>query len=379
MRILAVNWLDRDNPQAGGAEIHFFEIFGRLVGRGHEVVLLTSGWKGAAPRATIDGIEVRRFGGRHSFALRGRGAVRDVLGERKFDIVVEDINKLPLYLRTLTTLPVYAIVPHLFGTTAFKEASFPVASAVWLSERLIPRLYKGAAFHAISESTRDDLVERGVRAADVEVIFPGVDTSWLTPENPTQRAKIPTFLYVGRLKRYKGIDVILSSMAALRDHGTKAVLKIVGRGDDLARLEAIANRLGLGATVEFLGFVDEEEKRTLLRRAWAVVFPSAKEGWGIVNVEAAACGTPAIASDSPGLRESVRDGETGILVPHGDHNALCEALTRLVSEPGLVERLGSNARQFAETLSWDRAADLTEAHLLETSHRAGYRRKEEDL
>ena len=98
-----------------------------------------------------------------------------------------------------------------------------------------------------------------------------------------------------------------------------------------------------------------------------------------MNVEAAACGTPAIASNSPGLRESVRDGQTGILVPHGDHEALAEALRKVVTEPGLVERLGSNARQFAETLSWDRAAELTEAHLLETSHRAGYRRKEEDL
>ena len=379
MRILAVNWLDRDNPQAGGADIHFFEIFRRLVDRGHEVVLITSGWPGAAPRTTISGIEVRRFGGRHSFALRGRGAVKGILAEREFDIVVEDINKLPLFVQTLTKLPVCAIVPHLFGTTAFKEASIPVASVVWLAERLIPRLYRGAAFHAISASTRDDLVQRGVRASDIEVIFPGVDTSWLKPDETTPRAKIPTFLYVGRLKRYKGIDIILETMAALRGNGIQAVLKIVGRGDDLARLEGIVNRQGLGETVEFLGFVDEEEKRVLLRRAWAVVFPSAKEGWGIVNVEAAACGTPAIASDSPGLRESVRDGQTGILVPHGDHEALSEALKRMVSEPGLVERLGTNARLFAETLSWGHAANLTEAHLLETSHRAGYRQKEEDL
>ena len=96
MRILAVNWLDSDNPLAGGAEVHFFEIFGRLVERGHEVVLVTSGWEGAASQATIAGIEVRRFGGRHSFALRGRGAVKGLLAEREFDIVVEDINKLPL-------------------------------------------------------------------------------------------------------------------------------------------------------------------------------------------------------------------------------------------------------------------------------------------
>ena len=98
MRILAVNWLDLENPQAGGAEIHFFEIFGRLVERGHHVVLVTSGWEGAPPSAAVRGIEVRRVGGRHSFALRGRRAVRRALAVDSFDIVVEDVNKLPLFI-----------------------------------------------------------------------------------------------------------------------------------------------------------------------------------------------------------------------------------------------------------------------------------------
>jgi glycosyltransferase involved in cell wall biosynthesis len=373
---LAVNWLDLDNPQAGGAEIHLFEIFGRLVDRGHHVVLVSSGWKGAAPNDTISGIEVRRFGGRYSFALKGRGAVRRALAADSFDVVVEDVNKLPLFVPTLTRLPMYVIVPHLFGTTAFKEASLPVAGSVWLAERMIPRLYDGAMFHAISESTRDDLVQRGIRASDVSVIFPGVDTDWFVPDNTTQRTEIPTFLYVGRLKRYKGIDILLEAMASLRDSGVVAEMQIVGRGDDAERLHGLSDRLGLGDAVQFLGFVDEEKKRRLLRQVWAVVFPSAKEGWGIVNVEAAACGTPAIASDSPGLRESVRDGETGILVPHGDVPALAEALQRVARNPELVADLGCDARRFAETLSWERAADLTEAHLLELSQRAGNRQKE---
>jgi hypothetical protein len=105
VKILAVNWLDRQNPQAGGAEIHFFEIFGRLVQAGAHVTLVSSGWPGAARRTEIDGIQVRRVGGRHSFALKGRGAVRAALREERYDLVVEDINKLPLYLASLTPLP----------------------------------------------------------------------------------------------------------------------------------------------------------------------------------------------------------------------------------------------------------------------------------
>jgi len=376
VKILAVNWLDIANPQAGGAEIHFFEIFGRLVERGHKVVLITSGWEGAEPTATISGIEIRRFGGRHSFAVKGRGAVRRALRQSHYDLVVEDINKLPLFVPTLTGLPVYVVVPHLFGTTAFQEASIPVAFAVWFAEKWIPGVYEKAAFHAISESTRDDLDARGISPTKVRVILPGVDSEWLKPDDDAPRAEIPTFLYVGRLRRYKGIDILFRAMAILRSSGACPELKIVGRGDDLDRLQKLAGDLDLTDKVEFLGFVSEKEKRDLLRSAWAVVFPSAKEGWGIVNVEAAACGTPAIASNSPGLRESVRHEETGVLVKHGSHQELAAAMHRFASDPGLVERLGRQARRFAETLSWDRAADMTEAHLEETHQRAGQRRKE---
>jgi glycosyltransferase involved in cell wall biosynthesis len=370
LRVLAVNWLDLENPQAGGAEIHFFEIFGRLVERGHDVTLIASGWKGAASEAAISGLSVRRCGGRHTFALVGRGAVRRELRSGGYDLVVEDINKLPLFVSTMTRLPVYVIVPHLFGTTAFREASLPVASAVWLAERPVPRLYRGAAFHAISDSTKSDLVNRGVRSDCIRVILPGVDSEWFAPDPDSTRFDQPTFLYVGRLKRYKGIEVLLEAVSLSRSDGIDARLLIAGRGDDQGRLEGVAERLRLGDAVRFLGFVDEEKKRTLLRRAWALVFPSAKEGWGIANVEAAACGTPAIASDSPGLRESVRDGETGLLVPHGDARAYSAAMQRLAATPGSVEQLGQQARHFAETLSWDRAADHTENHLLETLNNA---------
>ena len=361
MRVLLVNWNDRDNPQAGGAEIHLHELFGRIAtGKGgHAVDLIASGWPGCGARAVVDAINVTRIGGRHSFALRARGAVREALRERAYDIVVEDINKVPLYLPTLTALPFVAIVPHLFGTTAFTEASLPMATVVWASELPIPRIYRRAGFHAISESTRDDLVRRGVRRERIEVIHPGVDAQRYIPDPRTPRATTPTFLYLGRLKRYKGVEYALRAIAAARLARPEITLDICGQGDDRPRLERVAASLGLGSAVRFLGFVPEEEKHTLLRRAWAVLFPSPKEGWGITNVEAAACGTPALASDSPGLRESVQHGVTGYLVPHGDWRALADRLVALAADRPLVERLGRAARQFAGGLSWETAAQAT--------------------
>jgi glycosyltransferase involved in cell wall biosynthesis len=375
VNILAVNWLDRDNPQAGGAEVHFFELFRRLVARGHRVTLVTSGFRGAASRVEIAGIDVRRYGGRYGFALRGRGAVRRALREGAYDVVVEDINKLPLYTPTLSRLPVCVIVPHLFGTTAFREASWPVAAIVWLAELPIPPVYRQAAFHAISESTRDDLVRRGVARERIRVIYPGVDTVALTPDPAVPRAPEPTFLYVGRLKRYKGVDTAVRAIALARERGAALRLEIAGDGDDRGRLAALVRRLGLEGAVRLRGFVSERDKRDLLRRAWAAVLPSAKEGWGISNVEAAACGTPAVAADRPGLRESVRDGETGLLVPHGDAAALAAALMRLAREPQLVARLGAAGRRFAEGLSWEAAAVQTEAQLIAMLNAARAERK----
>ena len=100
----------------------------------------------------------------------------------------------------------------LFRSTAFAEASWPIAATVWAAERLIPRVYRRAAFHAISDSTRDDLVRRGVRRERVEVIYPGVDAAWYSPDAATPRAATPTFLYVGRLKRYKGVETAVRAV-----------------------------------------------------------------------------------------------------------------------------------------------------------------------
>jgi glycosyltransferase involved in cell wall biosynthesis len=363
VRILLVNWQDRDNPQAGGAEIHMHEIFGRLAGAGHEVTLLCGGWPGSPPRARLDRIEVHRVGTRHSFPLLARRYFDRVFGDvaPSLDVLVEDVNKIPLYTpRWRGVRRVVALVPHLFGGTVFQELAAPLAAAVWLAERPLGRVYRKVPFEAISQSTADDLARRGIPRQNVEVIYPGIDTRNYTP-NLAIRAQRPTFAYLGRLKKYKGVHYVIRSFAAMKERD--ATLEIAGAGDYRPRLEALARSLDLGDRVRFLGRISEQEKLALLRRAWALVFASPKEGWGITNLEAAACATPVVASNSPGIRESVRDGETGYLVPHGDTAAMAVALDRVAGSRELVERLGRAARGFAETFTWERAADETAAHL----------------
>ncbi|HEX2207612.1 MAG TPA: glycosyltransferase family 4 protein [Longimicrobium sp.] len=369
MKILVLNWQDLANPQSGGAEIHLHEIFGRLAERGHEVTLLCSGWPGARPRAESGGMEIHRTGGRNTFSLAAPAYYRRHLASRPWDVVVEDLNKVPLFAPYWIKRPLVLLVHHLFGATAFREASAPFAAATWLLERPIPLAYRGVPAEAVSESTADDLAARGLRRDDIRVIHNGVDLRYFSPGPRVGRFPDPTFLYVGRLKRYKRIDLAVEAVAHLRARGTDVHLRIAGRGAEEPRLRAQVERLKLADRVAFDGFVTEERKRELLRACWGTVLPSPKEGWGITNIEAAACGTPAVAADSPGLRESVVHGRTGLLVPYGDAAALADALGSLAADPPRVAALGAAARTFAEGFSWERAAERTEAHLAEVAGR----------
>ncbi len=369
MRILVVNWQDRENPQAGGAETHLHEIFGRLARLGNPVTLLCGGWPGCPPSAELDGIGVHRVGTRHTFPLMAYEAYRSRFAAERYDVLVEDLNKLPLltpwWVRGRPGAPrIVGLVHHLFGATAFRELSPPLAAAVWLGERPLGRVYRLVPFEAVSQSTADDLVARGIPRANVRVIYQGVDTTVHTPD-PACRSVTPLFAYLGRLKRYKGVDIVIRAFARMRTPG--ATLEIAGAGDYRPALEQLANSLDLGARVRFLGRVSEADKLLLLRRAWALTFASPKEGWGITNMEAAACGTPVVASNSPGIRESVRDGQTGYLVPHGNIDAMTAALERLARDPALVAAMGRAGREFAETLTWDHAAAATAAHLAQVA------------
>jgi glycosyltransferase involved in cell wall biosynthesis len=360
VRILILNWQDRENPQSGGAEIHLHEIFGRIARSGHDVDLLCGGWSGSPDRATLDGIEVYRAGTRYTYPFVAHSNYRRRLAARQHDVVIEDLNKAPLYTPLWRLPRLVGLVHHLFGSTAFREVAAPLAAALWIAERPIGSLYRNLPFEAVSESTADDLARRGVRRENVRVIYNGVDSTKYTPD-ATERSPSPRFLYLGRIKRYKGIDILIRAMSKLQDTG--AVLEVAGTGGYRPELEKLVASLGLEAQVRFLGFVSEEEKLHLFRCAWACVLASPKEGWGISNMEAAASGTPVVASDSPGIRESVRNAETGFLVPHGDIDAFAAALRRLVNDKTLVARLGDAGRRFAERFTWERSASETIDHL----------------
>jgi hypothetical protein len=152
-------------------------------------------------------------------------------------------------------------------------------------------------------------------------------------------------------------------MRRVCDTGEPGQLVIAGDGREMSALRRLVRQLGLAHRVQFAGRVTEAAKRTLMERAWIHAITSMKEGWGITVMEAAACGTPTIASDSPGLRDAVVHGETGTLVRHRDVTALADAMRALFSNRAELERLATAARARAEGFTWDASAQAVEQHL----------------
>jgi glycosyltransferase involved in cell wall biosynthesis len=365
--LLAINFRDMAHPEAGGAELHLEQILLAALARGWRVTWLASGFPGGAPEAEHRGIRVVRRGSWWDFNL----VVPRVL-EREFaspapDLIVEDINKAPCFTPLFTRAPVAVIVPHLFGATILREAAPPIALYVMALESLIPAVYRRSRFVAISESTRDDLVRRGIAASRITVVHCGLDHASYRLDPSVSRAAAPTIVFVGRLRRYKGVDWVMRSLPRLLRQVPEARLQVIGDGPFEAALRREATRLGVASHVEFLGFLPRAEKVRRLQEAWVVVQPSPKEGWGLTVVEAGACGTAVVAADSPGLRDSVRRDETGLLVPYGDDAALADALARVLLNRELRERLGRAGVAWAAGFSWPACGDASLDALAGTS------------
>lgn len=367
MNILVINWQDRLNPFAGGAEVHLHEIFSRIAARGHRVTLLVSGFSSAPSEATVDGMEVVRIGTRNTFNFHVPFAARSLIRRRSIDVLVEDLNKIPFFTPLYLTIPTIGILHHRFGRSIFTETILPFALYVYVTEALIPFVYRRMPFSVVSESTKRDLVDGGIPAGSISIHHNGIDQEQYRPSDEPPIPYQITFL--GRIKRYKSIDHLLYAIVGLRMEFPEVKLMIVGDGDATCHLKRIANELAIDDITTFAGFVAPEEKVRILQQSELVVNTSSREGWGLTVIESNACGVPVVAADSPGLRDSVKDGYNGILYPYGDIDALVAAIKRLFQDRSLLALMRKQAIQWSEQFNWDASAQGILEILQKTSER----------
>jgi glycosyltransferase involved in cell wall biosynthesis/O-antigen/teichoic acid export membrane protein len=350
VHILVLTDRDWTHPQGGGTGTNLFGHVSRWLAWGHRVSVIGAGYDGGEAVEHHGDLTMYRIGGRSTVFPRTiwkqwRGLVPDA------DVVLEVINGItfltPVWLRT----PRAALVHHVHSDHYERElGTAGKVAGLFLETLPLKLLYPGSRFVVISHATQRDLEPFGISPDTVTVNHIGVELGAFAPG---ERAPHPTLLYLGRLKKYKRLEMLLDTVVALP--GT--VLEIAGDGDHRPALEQEIAQRGLAERVRMHGHVDEGTKLELLQRSWVNLTASSAEGWCLTVMEAAACATPSVAMRVGGLPESIEDGVSGFLADDGEE--LTRYVKRLVEDGELRERMGRAAFDRAQDFTWDRTARRT--------------------
>ncbi|MFC6285662.1 glycosyltransferase family 4 protein [Nocardioides sp. GCM10027113] len=349
--VVFFSWRDTRNPEGGGAEVYLEQVARGLLERGARVTIFCAAHDEAPANEVVDGLRFVRRGSKTSVYLKG---MLCLLMRRfgRIDGVVDVQNGLPFFTRLLTRKPVVVLVHHVH------REQWPVVYpgltgkiGWWIESRLSPRLYRRCQYVAVSQATRDELVELGVDRARIAVVHNGTE-----PALPvaTQRSAEPSMCTVGRLVPHKQVEHAIDACVALREEVPGLRLTVVGSGWWEDELRNHVQRLGASDVVEFAGHVSERRKQEVYAASWLMALPSLKEGWGLVVGEAGMHGTPTVAySSAGGTRESIEDGRSGLLAH--DEEQFVDHLRAVLTDGDLRAQLAAGARDMSDRFTWGHA------------------------
>ncbi len=353
-RILIFNWRDTKHTYAGGAETYIYELAKRWVKSGNQVTLFCGNDGNCLRDEVMEGIQIYRRGGfyfvyvwalfYYLFKFRGQ-----------FDVIIDSENGIPFFTPLYADEKKFLLIHHVHQEVFRKSLKPPFS---WIAEamelKLMPFVYKKIQTITVSPSSKKEIIEKQLSDVEPIIVYNGVD---LEKYKPAQKNYTPTVLYLGRLKYYKSLHIFIRSAKKILEKIPKVRFIIAGDGEEKNNLIKFTNKMGLGGMIEFVGKVSEEEKIDLYQKAWVFVNPSFMEGWGITSIEANACGTPVVASNVPGLRDSVKNPHSGFLVPYGSVNEFSNKVTLLITDYKLRTELSQGAIEWAKNFDWQKSAD----------------------
>ncbi len=354
-RVHFVAWRDLDDPEAGGSELHAHRIASLWAQAGLDVTVRTSGVPGQPEQVQRDGYRVTRRSGRYAVfgdaALEAR-RLRPAPGEA----LVEVWNGMPFFS------PLWYRGPRLVFLHHVHAEMWRMVLPAWLARmgetvesRIAPLLYRGSRVVTLSQSSREEIVDLlGLPEDLVTVAPPGVEPRF-SPGG--RRSPDPLVVAVGRLVPVKRFDLLIEALVRVRDRCPGLRAAVVGEGYERSALEALRARHGAEGWIDLPGRVDDDELTAWYRRAWVVAATSQREGWGMTLTEAAACGTPAVASDIAGHRDAVLDGRSGILADGVE--GMAAALATVLTDAALRARLGQGALERSRWFTWQATARAT--------------------
>ncbi len=351
-RIQMVAWRDLDDPEAGGSELHAAKVAHHWAAAGLQVGLRTSTAASKPPDVNRDGYRVARRSGRYGVFPRVMlDGMSGRLGDH--DAMVEIWNGMPFFSPLWSRKPTIVFLHHVHAEMWKLVLSKGLAHMGWfLESRVAPKLYRHSRIVTLSESSRDEIVDLlGLPPDNISVVPPGIDPAF-SPGGA--RSADPLVVAVGRLVRVKRFDLFIEAVSRLKSRYPTLRAVVVGEGSERAELEAHIGAVGAQDWISLPGRVDDRTLVDLYRSAWLLASCSQREGWGMTITEAAACGTPTVASDIAGHRDAVIHGRSGFLA--GDVEELAAYMDAILSDGDLRAKLVDGALRHASRFSWEATA-----------------------
>jgi len=353
MRILWFNWRDIKHPEAGGAEVLTHEVMRRFVKRGYKMTLFCANVEGRPPEEDIDGVNIVRDGGKYTVYGCGRSYFKK--NRDRFDFVIDEVNPRPfLNPKILAGKPALVLFHQMIREEWFYEMPFLLSHFCNFYEKrwLLP--YRHTPTLTVSQSSKKDLESIGFK--DVKVIPMGVSKMPLNVLSKKEDS--PTVAFIGRLKRHKLPDHAIKAFQIIKEEIPSAKMWVIGDGYMLNELKKLGN-----VDVKFFGHLENQVKYDLLSRAHLILVPSVREGWGLVVTESNVMGTPVVAYDVNGLRDSVIDGKNGILVKGKNPESLARCALEILKDKEMLHRLSVNALEYSRQFNWDKTFDYFSAQI----------------
>jgi glycosyltransferase involved in cell wall biosynthesis len=352
-RVSMLAWRDLDDPEAGGSEVHASTVAHYWAEAGLEVTMRTSFAAGKPQMSWRDGYRVIRKAGR--YMVFPRAAFSEMMGwHGGRDGLVEIWNGMPFFSPLWSRTPHITFLHHIHGVMWDMTLPPRLARAGRLLEsRVAPPFYHWTPVVTLSESSKHELVdELHFKPKRVTVVPPGIDPRF-SPSGP--RAAHPLVVAVGRLVPVKRFELLIDALVDAKQRVPELRAVIVGEGYEREALEARLRDTRADEWIAMPGHVTDEKLIELYRSAWLIASASAREGWGMTLTEAAACGTPAVATRIAGHLDAVVDGQTGVLTDE-TRSDLAGALTAVLTDDALRARLSTGAREHASRYTWGATA-----------------------
>lgn len=361
MNILIFSWRDPKHPLAGGAEQVIHEHAKGWIRMGHTVTLFSSKFPKSKKKEMIDGVKIFRGGYQYLgvqvaaffFYFKKRG---------EYDFVIDCFHGLPFFTPLYVRKPKIAVIQETAREVWFLNPLPPplnwaVGLLGYLVEPIIFKLYKSTQFVTGSKSAKKDVSNMGIPKNKITVWPHGVIV--LKPKPLLEKEKVPTIVYLGVLSKDKGIEDAIKCFKILSEMGNYKFW-IIGKPETKNYLQTIKRIIReKNIKVKLFGFVSQKKKFELLAKAHILINPSVREGWGLVNIEANAMGTPVVSYNNVGLVDSVKNGISGIICNENSPESLVENVDRVIKDSKLYDKLSKSAISWSKKFNWKNSVKLS--------------------